>query len=178
MDFKVPIGTYYLEEVKPSYGYLINNKEQINVNDDTEYTTYEHKIYKKVRIHKRYNDKKDLYDEKDAHFDLYLNNNKIKELVTDVKGVIELNLPYGNYKLVQTKGIDNYYLSKDIEFVIDDNYKEDTIEIINYKKEVLGSKITILKYEVPDTKLDDTNIYYPFIKLIVFLIYAFKKIYF
>ena len=179
MEFILPLGIYYLEEVKPSLGFKLNlEKEKINLDKEMEYTTYEDRDYKHVKIHKQYNIKKELYDEEGAIFDLYLDDTKIEELTTNDKGIIEIDLPYGNYKLIQVGGIDGYNFSTDYKFIIDSNYKDDTIELINYKKEVLGDKTIIIKYEdVPNTYLDDTNTYYSLYKLILILMDIFEKIY-
>ena len=177
MEFLLPLGTYYLKEVKPSYGFLKNeNKEKIILDTEKDYYVYEDKILKHLKLHKQYNDKKELYNEEDALFDLYLDNEKITTLKTDCNGLIEIDLPYGNYRLVQVKGLDNYNLAKEIYITIDANYQEDTIEVINYKKEVLGSKVIILN-DVPNTSIYNSNTCYPLIDVIKIIIYVFKKIY-
>lgn len=179
MEFILPLGTYYLEEITPSLGFKLNlEKEKIILDKDMEYTTYEERDYKHVIIHKQYNIKKELFDEVGATFELYLDDIKIEELTTNDKGIIEIDLPYGNYKLVQKEGIDGYNFIDDYKFVIDSNYVDNTIELINYKKEVLGDKTIVIKYDnVPNTYLSEKSTYYSFYKLILILIDIFEKVY-
>ena len=188
MEFEIPLGKYYLEEIEPSYGYLKDDKRKIIiVNDNMDYTVYEEKIYKPLFIHKQYSDKDNLYDEENAYFELYSGDYLIDTLITDEKGLIEYNLPYGDYSLKQVRGIDGYILSEVIDFKVDDefvgnidivNYKEEVDEpLIEEKKEVLGENIVLLRYEVPDTLINYETACYPIFKIIKLIFYVFKKIY-
>ena len=173
--FNIPMGTYYLKEKKTSYGFkLDDNKYKIDVNDDMEYQVYNEKIYKHIIIHKQMNDKLNLKEEENAIFKLYYDDRLIDSYTTNDKGIIDLYLPYGKYKLIQTKGADGYTYADDLEIdVLND--LEETIELINYKEEVLGENIVLEKYEVPDTHQDKKNNYYPLLLSIIFFRYAFIK---
>jgi len=188
MEFELPFGKYYLEELEPSYGYLKDNKKKtIIVTDNMDYTVYEEKIFKPLYIHKQYLDNDTLYDEENAIFELYSRDYLIDTLTTNEHGLIEYYLPYGEYSLKQVRGIDGYILADIIDFKVDDefdgnisitNFKEVVEEpIIEIKKEVLGENIVILKYEVPDTFINYDTACYPIFKIIKLLFYVFKKIY-
>lgn len=183
MEFSIPVGKYYLEEIKEPYGYYKEQeRHEINIDDNMDYTIYEKKIYKNITIHKQYLDDK-LIDEESALFELYNNDILIGTYETNLEGKIELLLPYGNYILRQIKGIEGYILAEDININIDDNYIEDVINIINYKEEpvikiknVLDDNKIILKYEVPDTLLEEPT-YYSLLRVIIFFLHVIKKIY-
>lgn len=183
IEFIIPAGIYYLEEVKAPYGYFKEkNRYELIINDNMDYTVYDKKIYKRLIIHKQYLDDI-LYDEEDAIFEIYSNDYLIDTIKTNEKGIADYYLPYGKYLLKQISGKDGYSFIDDINIIIDDSYNEDLIDIINYKiedkiikKDVLDNSKIVIKYKVPDTKLD-RSAYYPFLKIILILIYVFKKVY-
>ena len=187
MEFMIPVGIYYLEEVKAPYGYYKEeNRYEIVVNDNMDYTVYDKNIYKRLIIHKQYLDDY-LKDEENALFELYSNDILIDTYETNAVGEIELLLPYGTYLLKQIGGRDGYTFTDDIEIIVDDNLVSNIINIINkkeepiieikdIKKEVLGANKILINYEAPDTLLNDYT-YYSLFKILIVIIYVIKKIY-
>lgn len=118
---KIPIGNYYIKELKAPSGYKIDLKkyffEAIPNNKDYKITLendncfYNHVSKGEVVIYKRdYDTNKPL---KNVEFTLYNEeNDKLGVYKTDYNGKISVkDLPYGKYHFVETKCLNGYYSS-------------------------------------------------------------------
>ena len=139
-------GIYYLKEIKPSTGYLLDDKKYSFTIDDNNLkpviNLYEKVIMGKLEIIKYSlsNNVKEL--ESSAKFAVFdKNNNLYKEAITDDHGYLVFNLPYGTYRVSQLEGLSNYKKVDDFYISID---KEETIkkELIN---EAMEAKVKVIK---------------------------------
>ena len=143
----VPYGTYYLKEVTPGNGYLLNKAlKQIVVDDNHDTYEFENQVIKnKIEITKYLKNPltEEIKKENNATFSIYnTKKEKVAVLTTNRLGNAQVTLPYGNYTLVQDTGVKNHKFIKDLEFSItEDNltqhfnlYNEEltaTIKIMN-----------------------------------------------
>jgi len=148
-------GNYYVKEIKASEGYLLDNtkydfelkgKESITIN------VKEQVIKANIKVNKVYVSAKnnENFKEPNVKFELYdnnNNNNKIKEVITDENGEINLTLPYGKYRLHQITTTKGYKLAEDYNFEV-----KDTKDINNtiYNEEITA-KLKVIKID-KDTK--------------------------
>ena len=86
-------------------------------------TSNEKVIKGKIEILKLYGDDELGFKyEPGAEFEIINSQNKtVGKITTDKSGLASYELPYGTYYLKQVKGLENYTLSKDIEFKIDEH---------------------------------------------------------
>lgn len=139
-DQVLEYGNYYIKEISPSEGYLLDEKKyefESKGEESNSITVKENVIKANITINKYYvlavNNEK--YPESNVNFNLLDGNGKkIKELVTDENGVINITLPYGKYTLHQTTTKQGFYYSSDIKINIE------TSEPI--KKEILDKEVT------------------------------------
>lgn len=177
---KIPLYKYYLQEIKAPEGYKLNkDKYYVTLNQDNDNPTvdvYDEAKKKKVTIHKLYGS--DLtnrfFDEENASFGLYdLNNNLIKEYKTDKNGLIEMNIPYGEFIIKQLSSKDSYTLADDIRITVDNEldeyYELYNKEIIKYGNIHITKKgsdgkllndVTFELYAADDIVSKDGYIYY------------------
>lgn len=143
---------YYIQEIQASNGYKLDDTkyyvnlttEKANVSIDV----YEDIIKNKIIITKLYGNKitNNYKLESNVEFELYdITNNYINTYVTDNNGEVILELPYGEYILKQTTGIDNYTISDQILLKVNDIDKNQSItikddEIIKYGKLEINKK--------------------------------------
>lgn len=149
----LPLGKYYVKEITASKGYkLDNNTYEINItkeNKNIEIYSYEDVIKGNLIINKYYGEENNYIKEDNAVFELYnINNEKINTLET-IDGIIEEKLEYGNYTLIQIKGIEGYKLVDKINLSITQN--ADYIFDLYNEREVL-------EVVVPDTYKCSYNI--------------------
>ena len=169
-------GSYYIKEIKPPVGYLKDlEKHYFEINFDNSVVNldvYDEIISKNIIIYKLYGNKKSaIYSyEQGASFEIYDSfNNLIGTYKTDERGVIQLKLPYGKYRLHQITSKEGYDKVEDYFLeVADTNDLE--VKLYDYEKII----------EVPDTYKDDID--YPFTIFIILLmllfnigIYAYRK---
>jgi uncharacterized surface anchored protein len=139
-DQVLEYGNYYIKEISPSEGYLLDETKyefESKGEESNSITVKENVIKANITINKYYvlaaNNEK--YPESNVNFNLLDGNGKkIKELVTDENGVINITLPYGKYTLHQTTTKQGFYYSSDIKINIE------TSEPI--KKEILDKEVT------------------------------------
>ena len=152
-------GNYYIKEITPSKGYLLDNKKySFTINDNNRnqvINLYEKVIIGKLEITKYLSSNNILTKEANAKFAVYDKNNKMyKEAITDSNGYLVFNLPYGTYRIRQIEGEKNYKLVDDFIVTISN---EQTIkkELIN---EAMEAKVKVIKknYETGEiVKLKD-----------------------
>jgi len=146
----LPFGDYYIKEIKPSIGYLLDDKMyKFTINEDNLepiINVYEKVIMGKLEINKYLSShNSDLKKESGAKFAIYdKNDNLYKEAITDSNGYILFNLPYGTYTIKQLSTTTNYQKVSDFKITID---KEKTIkkELID---ELYEAKIKVIKKDL------------------------------
>ena len=145
----LPFGKYYLKEIKPGNGYLLDNsiyeiiitKEKPKVE-----ITLENEIIKKIiTIKKKYGEENNLYNEQNITFQI-LNNNQdeIKEITTNEEGLATIILPYGKYTIIQENTTSGYQKVDPI-----------SINVTNTEEEIIVLKD--LKIPVPNTHTEQNN---------------------
>lgn len=136
----LPIGKYYIKEVIAGTGYTLDtniyefelSKEQPKIT-----ITLKNKVIKgKLKIHKVYIDEDLIKDEENITFNIYDNkNNLYKSLTTDKFGNLEIELPYGTYKVVQQNTTDGYEIVEPFIIIINSNTSL-TYDLKDYKIKV------------------------------------------
>jgi hypothetical protein len=133
----LPYGTYYIKEIEPSTGYLLDPNsynvtiDEKHVNIDLEVN--EDVIKSNVTIHKKYGDN-EFYDEENVTFEIYDNNNILyQELTTDKFGIISMELPYGTYTVKQVTTTLGYTMSDEFSIVVND-CNDQVYDIVDYKE--------------------------------------------
>lgn len=136
----LPIGKYYIKEVMAGTGYTLDtniyefelSKEQTKIT-----ITLKNKVIKgKLKIHKVYIDEELIKDEENITFNIYDNkNNLYKSLTTDKFGNLEIELPYGTYKVVQQNTTDGYEIVEPFIIIINSNTPL-TYDLKDYKIKV------------------------------------------
>lgn len=144
------LGTYYIKEKTPGTGYNLDNetyKIVLDENNTKVELTLENKVIKKnITIKKLYGDNNKMNNEKNIDFELYNSKNElIKTISTDENGEVTINLPYGEYKLVQLNSTNGY--QKVEPFIIKvTNNEDETIELKDYRIPVPDTHISIWIY--------------------------------
>lgn len=145
------IGDYFLMESKAPEGYKLNPEKiyfsitKENVNEIQEFTVSDEIYSSTVHIHKTFLDEVGLKAEEGAIFDVYLANTmeKYATIPIESSGYGSLWLPYGQYILRQTKGIDGYKLAKDQVIAINQYNENNTyIDLVN---EPYAAKLKLIK---------------------------------
>lgn len=146
-------GEYYIKEISPSNGYLLDeNKYEFESKGTENYSlnVKEQVIKANININKYYLpfETNEKTPEDNVNFDLLdSKGNKIKELITDENGVISFNLPYGKYKIHQISTKKGFKYASDFEFSIEST-NDINKEIIN---EEVVAKLKVIKID-KDTK--------------------------
>ena len=144
------LGTYYIKEKTPGTGYNLDNETYkiiLDENNTKVELTLENKVIKKnITIKKLYGDNNKMNNEKNIDFELYNSKNElIKTISTDENGEVTINLPYGEYKLVQLNSTNGY--QKVEPFIIKvTNNEDETIELKDYRIPVPDTHISIWIY--------------------------------
>ena len=176
----LPIGKYYIKEVIAGTGYTLDtniyefelSKEQPKIA-----ITLKNKVIKgKLKIHKVYIDEDLIKDEENITFNIYDNkNNLYKSLTTDKFGNLEIELPYGTYKVVQQNTTDGYEIVEPFIIIINSNtpltydLKDYKIKVPNTYAKIKDNAINqiILKIfkiigQIYDNKIINNTINYKF----------------
>ena len=156
----INLGKYYLQEITPGKGYTLDtNKYEINItetNNKIELILENKVIEKKITIIKKYGENNSLKAEKNISFNIINNKNElIKTVTTNESGIIEITLPYGEYKLIQVNSTEGYYKIDPM-----------TISITDTEDELIELKD--LKIPVPNTHTENNNLLF-LLLLILFL---------
>ncbi len=146
----LPVGIYYLRELSPSEGYLIdNNRYDFEIDENhplQEFNLYEDVITVRLKINKYlFSHNTSLKPEKGAKFAVYdKNDNLYKEAITDANGYLLFTLPYGMYTVKQLTTTDNY---KKVDDFIVKVYRNGTIkkELVD---ELYEAKIKVIKRDL------------------------------
>lgn len=152
---KLPVGEYYVKEKNPPKGFELNkDSTNITLNNDQLITVYETPVKGKLQIHKTYdNDKK---AESGAVFEIYDSKNQLVDTITTGSDGMATSkeLPYGPYRLHQTKGTDGFSKIPDMIKVIDGSIKTYQIEANNPRE---AAAISISKTKVITDTQTSTN---------------------
>lgn len=152
---KLPVGEYYVKEKNPPKGFELNkDSTNITLNNDQLITVYETPVKGKLQIHKTYdNDKK---AESGAVFEIYDSKNQLVDTITTGSDGMATSkeLPYGSYRLHQTKGTDGFSKIPDMIKVIDGAIKTYQIEANNPRE---AAAISISKTKVITDTQTSTN---------------------
>lgn len=144
------LGKYYIKEIKPSKGYLLND-EITNLTlslPSQKAIVYEEVIKSKIEILKMYG-----YDsinhqlpEPNITFNIYNKDNKLyKSLTTNENGYLEFYLPYGTYTIKQENTTPGYSKIEDIKLKIDEN--SNNIIRYNLLNKDLSTYLKIIKID-------------------------------
>ena len=156
IEKNLPYGKYYLKQIKGNEGYKLIEKYEFIIDKDKDYVInlYNDKIYKKIEIKKYYGVKDNYKLEDGAEFELYDKSGNLIDIYITSKGKIKLELPYGEYYLIQTKGKEGYKLTEKQEIIIDDSTIENSIiSLYDDMQEVVESAVLIV--DVPNTYKKD-----------------------
>ena len=139
-------GNYKIKEKQSGIGYKIDQKEYNikvdNIQKNNELELKNEVIKNKIRIYKYFGDNNNRIAEKGIVFTIYDSNNNIyNEVTTNEDGMIELELPFGEYKFSQKNTTSGYKKVDDFKVVI----KEESNNIVEYYLNDL---------KLPDTKED------------------------
>lgn len=139
---------YYVKEISPSSGHLLDNMEyDINFDgSDFESLVFSLEPIEKhtINIIKSYDkDRNDTYvGEEGINFDILYNNNVINTITTNNQGIAKIDLPIGSYIIKQKNTIKNYKYTSNIEVEID----KDSCDLIYYlNDEEIKGHIRLIK---------------------------------
>ena len=144
-------GTYTIQELESSLGYLINPKIiPIKIEQKQVYpvTTTEEVLKNKIEIYKFYEkeDMNTIVQESEAVFELYnIDNEFILSIQTDENGYAEFELPYGSYTIKQIYG--NIYYQLISPFVIKVNEQTPLQQTYYLKDDSIQAKLKITKVD-------------------------------
>lgn len=124
----LPLGNYYIKELKPLYGYLIDeNKYEININYVNDKDNIIEKeinvINKKIKCETVIISEDDSLKNIDTEFDIFDKNDNLIYSGKPINGQAEIKLEYGEYYLKE-KHVDNGYKRNNerIEFTVNDDF--------------------------------------------------------
>lgn len=141
----LPVGNYYVkEEVNPDGFELSKSITDVTLDQNKTITVYETPVKGQLQIYKTYDhDKK---SENGAVFEVYNSKDQLVDTITtgDDGMATTKELPYGSYRLHQTKGTDGFSLIPDMTKVIDGSMKTYQIEA-NNPREAAGISISKTK---------------------------------
>lgn len=155
----LPNGTYTLREVKAPIGYNVNTKiVKITINNKNEKVIVKDELINGTLIIEKEKGSKSegFVKEKGASFEIYNSDNKLVDtIVTDESGISKIKLPYGKYKIKQTKGEEGYSTVSDFEVNINEQ-KEYKYNLKNekYSKLVFTKTDFSTKKSIPNTLIE------------------------
>ena len=142
------VGKYMIKEIVPSKGYKLDPTEfnfEITENDrDIYLESYEELITNKLVINKYYGEENNYIKEDGAVFNIYDSNYTLYKTVETTNGIIDIELPYGNYKIEQIDGIEGYTKSDSFNITID----SDSINIYDLYDELIKGDLVLNKYNM------------------------------
>ena len=143
---------YYLQEIDPSTGYLLDNTRynfDMRGKENESIDVFEIVIKNHISILKQYEhvdgNTTFLNAEKGITFEIYYpNGNKFGEITTDKNGYASLDLPYGNWKFHQVNTTTGFEKIYDFYISVDNNTeKEQYYNILNNS---LSAYLLLLKF--------------------------------
>ena len=136
----IEAGPYYIQEISPGEGYLLNEEKYSFTIDNKNYNidiTSNNKVIKKnIKIVKKYGEENNLQAEPNITFEIYNSKNELIDTkTTNENGEIELTLVYGTYSIKQINTTEGYEKIEDYLIEVKDQ-EDETIEFMDYKVEV------------------------------------------
>lgn len=134
-------GNYYLQEISPSEGYLLDDTKyefSINQNNgsiDIKINVTEKVIKRDLEIFKVFASGETgiLIGESNITFDIYLKSTgeKVQSITTDKNGYATATLPYGTYIVKQVNTTDGYEKVDDFEIVVNDEIENPIYKLLS-----------------------------------------------
>lgn len=145
----IPLGTYYLQEIKAPIGYQLDTQKYIitltEKNYNQEIILEDEIIKKKIILYKTY-DEIEKIPEAHITFSIYdKNNKKITTITTDNNGKAEIILPYGTYTISQENTTEGYQKIENFTITVKDT-KDEIITLTDYKVPVPNTSINLITY--------------------------------
>lgn len=144
----LPLGTYYLKEIKAGTGYQLNEEiYKLELTEEKPTITLETTneiIKKKIKIKKTYNEE-NPQQEAFITFDIFDKNHiKIASITTNELGEAEIILPYGSYYVKQLNTTAGYHKVSDFEIDVTDT-EELIYNLTDYKIKVPNTTASLLQ---------------------------------
>ena len=168
IEVKLDYGEYKIVQVKGIDNYNLVEPFNIKITEEKDYVydLYSEKKQGTLIINKYYKEKEDNIPDESAEFVICDKNNKEVGTYKANNGKIEVKLDFGEYKIVQVKGIDNYNLVEPFNIKI--------TEEKDYIYDLYSEKSIII--ENPYTYDASKNILYSFILFFVSLLILLIKL--
>ena len=154
----LPLGRYYIKEISPGEGYLLDDKVYVvqleEDNLDVKRLVYDEVIKRKLEIFKVYasNETGFMVGESNIIFDIFdKDDNLVAVLTTDDEGYASTYLVYGTYTVKQYNTTPGYYKVDDFKVTIDQNDERPIFKLISDSK--ITGKVRVIKKDV--TTLDN-----------------------
>ena len=149
----LPIGHYYVKEIKPGNGYLLDDNDyDVDITKDNlniSLTVYDEVIRRKVDLFKVYgtNETGIMTGEDGIKFIVYDKDNVLYDtIVTDSDGYASIILPYGTYTFHQDNSTPGYYKVDDFKVTIDTFDSRPIYKLLSDSE--ITSKIKIIKKDI------------------------------
>ncbi len=154
----LPLGNYYIKEIQPSYGFQLY-EEIINKNLDWGLThniiEIETKpITKKINITNIYKINEIEYLDPNIQFNIYRDNELIREIMTNNEGMASTFLEYGNYQITQVNSRKGFELNPTFEVII--NEFDNKLDYIFIKEMNIESEEPIIE-EIDEENIGETS---------------------
>ena len=149
---------YYLQEISPSEGYLLDNTKynfDMRGKESETVEVFETVVKNYISILKQYEfvdgDTTFLNAEKDITFEIfYPNGDKFDEIRTDKNGYATINLPYGVWKFHQVNTTTGF--AKIYDFYITVDYNSEQEQYYNILNNALSAYLQVFKTDVETGK--------------------------
>ena len=158
INIELPYGTYIFHQVNTKDGYAKVDDFEVQIKDSTEVIEYELVNSLKeghLLLTKYYGNEDNKKIEPDTEFELYIGDKLYSIVKTNKEGILDIDIPYGTYRLHQTSSKYGYQRVDDITFTIDDNNTNIELELLD--KEILGTLEVNKLYEVDNTFIEEEN---------------------
>lgn len=144
---------YYLQEISPSEGYLLDNTKynfDMRGKESETVEVFETVVKNYISILKQYEfvdgDTTFLNAEKDITFEIfYPNGDKFDEITTDKNGYATINLPYGVWKFHQVNTTTGF--AKIYDFYITVDYNSEQEQYYNILNNALSAYLQVFKVD-------------------------------
>ena len=149
----LPIGKYTVKEIIPSLGYYLDcSIQEIEITEKNRnifIESYEPLIYNRLILNKYYGEFDNYEKEDGAVFNIYDSKSNLYTTVETNNGIVDIKLPYGNYRIVQIYGIEGYKFVEPFNITI--NYNDVSYDLYD---ELIKGDIVLSKYNI---NIDDCN---------------------
>ena len=152
-DYLPSLGTFYLQEEKPSVGYELNETKyyfEITKEDlYPEVDVTEKVIERDLKIFKVFASDETgfLTGEPNVTFDIYLKSSgeKVTSITTDSKGYATATLPYGTYTVKQVTSTEDHEFVKDFEVTVNENADDPIYKLLANAE--IKAKLKVIKID-------------------------------